>query len=246
MRKFFSIGISELIVIPIILPFFIILFSLTNEAKLEFIISPAKNPEIKTMTIHPNLKAISIGGQMGYAYQPMWIEDQEQREIIQLLTDENGDFVAALDSSSLITHEGKHKVIVYTGITTSETPLVRSNTVEFFIDKNFNVILDPKSAKDVILLNSDMTKSEFEAEQRKYDLKIVSSVEYYPSIYKPLSYKETFYRFIILERIIYLILILFIPYALMMRWRRKKSRHESFWSLGDGIYFQHNHSFPRH
>lgn len=243
LKKLFSIKISELIFISAFIP--LIGFSLSG-INLNLDIFPPENPKNKVITTHPNLRALSIEGHMGYANRLMWLEDQEQEEVVQLYTDENSNFIAALDNSSLITQVGSHKVIAYMGITTSETSLIKSNVADFFIDKNFNVILDPESSKGITVLSSDMTKSEFEATQKKYNVRVVGSSKYFPLIYRALSYKETFFRFTVYKRVIYLILLLFVPYALMMRWRRKKSRHESFWSLGDGIYFQHNHSFPRH
>lgn len=240
LKKLSSIKISELIVVTIFLPF--VILSLTNRVKLELVISPSENPAIKTITVHPNPRALSIGGQMGYANQLMWLEDQEQKEIIKLYTDENSNFIAALDSSSRLTRVGSHRVVALIEIVQDKTILLESEVLRYTIDNEFNVTLDPASRRTIAFRIQNITDDELKALQSKHQLSILSLDRNQEIKSQWTSIKEMFFWFAVYNWTIYAILLLFVPYLIVKRWRRKKAEHQSFWSLGRGIYFKHGHT----
>ncbi|MBU1165232.1 hypothetical protein KKA15_06785 [Patescibacteria group bacterium] len=239
LKKLLSIRISELIVLVVFVP---ILGSLLNNQNVNVSVTvpPPQDPEITAVTVHPNLKAlsISVAGETIYNTQLIWLEDQAVGEAVELTTDTGGYFVAALDESSQLTTVGPHQVIALLEIEQNETILLKSNIVTYTIDEKFDVVLDPING-DVALTVSNITEDEFTNLQERYKLRVLPSSDYEQLKYRWLSYEQMFSWFTVFEWTIYVIILLFIPYLLIRRWRRKKAEHKSFWSLGDGIYFQH-------
>lgn len=241
-KKLFSIKISELIIIVVFIPSLLIFVNNQN-VNVGVTVLPPQDPQITTITVYPDLKAlsISISGETIYNTQLMWLEDQEVGEAVELTTDTGGYYIAALDNSSLLTSIGTHKVIAWTTIEQEDITVLVSNVLAYSVDEQFNVTLEPLSG-DIILLTDNITQDEFNALVDKYKLSVLSSSEYEQLHYQRLSYEEMFSWFTVYKWIIYIIIIVFVPYLLISRWRRKKAEHKSFWSLGDGIYFQHGQS----
>lgn len=249
LKKFSLIEISELIVVLIIIVMGDVLvnfsFAAETELRLRILPSPESEitkPQITTIIVYPNLKALSIGGDMGQSNKTMWLEDLEQDEISQLLTDENSDFIAALDHSCLTARKGLHRVVVYIATAEDESVLLSSDIVTFTIDDDFNVILDPSSANDVTLSSHNITRNELEDLQSKYQLKIIGAGDIQPLINRLKSYTELVDRYVIWRWVIIIYSGLAIIFLIVRRWLRKRSQHKSFWSLGNGIYLPHNNS----
>lgn len=244
LKKFFSIEISELIVLVVFFPFLWILLLNNQSVNVSVIVEPLQDPQITTLTVYPNLKAlsISISGEAIYNTQLMWLEDQEVGEAVELTTETSGYFVAALDSSSQLTSVGSHQVIAIIEIEQDEVILLISEILAYSIDEEFNVTLDPFSGNDVILLTDDITEDEFKALQNKYQLSVLSSNEYERLKYRRLSYEKMFSWFTVFQWTIYIITLVFVPYLLIRRWRRKKNQGKSFWDLGNGVYLPKDHS----
>jgi len=238
LKKLFSIRISELIVLVVFIPS---LWALSNNQNINLSVTilPPQDPQITTITVYPDLKALSISGEAIYNTQLMWLEDQEVGEAIELTIDTGGHYVAALDNSSQLTSVGTHKVIAWTTIEQDEVILLESNVLTYSIDEKFNVALDSISRDDVTLLTDSITEDEFKDLQDKYQLSVLSPSEYERLKYQRLYYEKMRPWFTVFRWIIYIIVLVFVPYLLISRWRRKKAQHKSFWSIGKGIYFQH-------
>lgn len=241
-KKLSSIRISELIIIVVLFPS---LWALLNNQNINIGVTvlPPQDPEITEITAYLNLKAlsISVAGETIYNTQLMWLEDQSTGQAIELTTDTSGHFVAALDSSSQWTSVGTHQVIALIEIEQKEIILLKSNVLSYTIDEQFNVTLDPFS-EDVNLLTANITVDEFKSLQDRYQLSLVSSADYALLKNRWLSFARMFFWFTVFEWTIYIITLVFVPYLLFRRWRRKKSEHQPFWALGKGIYFQHANS----
>ena len=236
-KKLFSIEISELVAIVVLVPS-LYAFANNQNVNIGVTVPPPRDPLITTITAYPNLKALRISGETIYNTQLMWLEDQEVGEAVELTTDTGGYFVAALDNSSQLTGVGTHKVIAWTTIEQEEVIVLVSNVFAYSVDEQFNITIDPSSS-DITLLRENITQDEFNALQDKYKLSVLSSSEYEQLHYQRLSYEKMFSWFTAYQWTIYIIILVFVPYLLIRRWRRKKAEHKSFWSLGDGIYFKH-------
>lgn len=238
-KKLFSIRISELIVLVVFIPSLWVFLNNQN-VNVGVTVLPPQDPEITTITTYPNLKSlsISISGEAIYNTLLMWLEDQEVGEAVELTIDTSGYFVAALDNSSQLTSVGSHQVFAWTTIEQEEVIILKSDVLFYSINEQFDITLDSASS-DVTLLEEDITEDEFKALQDKYKLSILSSDEYEQLRYQRLSYEKIFSWLTVFQWTIYIIVLLFVPYLLIRRWKRKKGEHKSFWSLGDGIYFQH-------
>ncbi len=178
-KKLFSIEISELIVLVVFVPSLWALLNNQN-VNLSVTVAPLEDPQITTLTVYPNLKAlsISISGEAIYNTQLMWLEDREVGEAVELTTETGGYFVAALDNSSQMTSIGSHRVIALMEIEQDKVILLISDVLAYSIDEQFNVTLDPFSGNDVTLLTDNITEDEFKALQDKYQLSVLSSSEY--------------------------------------------------------------------
>ncbi len=239
-KKLLSIEISELIVAVAIIPS---LWAFLGDGNVNVSVSvpPPQDPLITTVTVYLNLKALSISGETIYNTQLMWLEDQEVGEAVELTTDTGGYYVAPLDNSSSFTSVGTHEVIAWTTIKQEEVILLVSNVLAYTVDEQFNITLDP-SSDGIILLTDTISEDEFKALQDKYKLSVLSSSDYEQLKYQRLGYEKMFFWFTAYQWSIYIILLAFVPYLIIRRWRRKKAEHKSFWSLGDGIYFKHEQS----
>ena len=230
--------ISELIGIAALIPFTILAAS---NVSVSVTILPPQAPEITSITAYPNLEAISIEGETVYNTQLLWLEDQVHGEAIQVVTDEKGNFVAALDSSSLATQEGPHKIVALIELVGEKALLLESNEVQYSIDENYNVIKEPFSDYDIIVSDQNITQDELGEMQKQYQLSILSSNKNQPLTYQASSYKKMSFWFIVWQWAILILSGTLIILLVIMRWRRKRFQHESFWSLGKGIHFR-----PRH
>lgn len=241
-KKLLSIRISELIVLVVFVPS-LWAFLQNQNVNVSVNVPPPQDPEITTITVYPNLKSLSINisGETIYNTQLMWLEDQEVGEAVELTTDTGGYFVAALDASSQLTSVGSHQVFAWTTVEQEEVIMLKSDVLIYFVDEQFNITLDPAS-DNVTLLTDDITEDEFKALQNKYQLSILSSDDYEELEYQRLSYEKMYSWFTVFQWVIYSILLIFVSYLIIKRWQRKKKKHKSFWSLGDGIYLEHGQS----
>jgi len=238
-KKLSAIKISELISISIVVP--ILGFNLSLNTNISQIINPTPDPQITAINIHQNLRAISIEGDTECPDELLWIEDLEQEEIFQLTTDHEGGFILAADDTMLIAQPGSHKIIAFMGVTSSKDPILKSNEVNYYIDQDYNAGLDLSGDSQVIMTTYDSTRSEIAQLQKQYNQNYIGSSSNHPLSYEALSYKNTVFWITVFEYVIIALMLIFIPFAIIRRWRRKKARHESFWSLGKGIYFDQKH-----
>lgn len=241
-KKLFSIRISELIIIVVLFP--PLWFLLNNQnINIGVTVPPPQDPKITTITAYPNLKAFSIGiaGKTIYNTQLIWLEDQAIGKAVEVITDTGGYFVATLDESSHLASVGSHKVIALIEFGQDQVIILKSNVLAYTIDEQFNITLDPLSS-DVTLLTANITEDALKGLQDKYQLSVLSSNDYAQLKNRWLSFERMFFWFTVFEWTIYVIILLYVPYLLVRRWRRKKAEHKSFWSLGRGIYFKHDYS----
>lgn len=239
-KKIFSIEMSELVVIVVFAPFLLAILNNQN-INIGVTVPPPQDPKITTVIAYPNLKAPSIGiaGKTIYNTQLIWLEDQVTGQAIELITDTDGYFVATLDESSQFTSVGAHQVIALIEIEQDEVILLKSNVLSYSIDEQFNITLEPFS-EGITLLTANITEDSLKGLQDKYQLSILSSNDYAQLKNRWLSFEQMFFWFTVFEWTIYVIVLLFVPYLLIRRWKRKKAEHKSFWSLGRGVYFQHD------
>lgn len=238
-KKISSIKVSELISMAIVIP--VLGISLSLNTNISQIINPANDPQITAINIHQNLKTISIEGETDYPDELIWIEDLEQEEIFQLTTDQEGNFILGADDTMLIARPGQHKIIAFMGATSNKDPILKSDEVNYFIDSDYNAGLDLSGDNQVTMTTYDTTKSEIAQLQKQYSQNYIGSSSNHPLSYQALSYKNTVFWMTVFEYVIIILLFLFIPFATIRRWRRKKASNESFWRLGKGIYFDPKH-----
>ncbi|GEM_PF-3563312 len=235
-KKFLFARLSELIILVPLVPFVLFLNSQNINVKLS--VPPPQDPKITTIIVYPKLRAIGIVGETVYNRQVVWLEDQQVGEAVEVTTDTNGHFVAALDSASAFVRSGAHRVLALMEIEQDKVFLVKSNALVYSINDQFEVTLDPASRGDINLQISDITEEEFKALQSTYRLRILSVDEHQQLAYREMGLREILFWFTVFQWIIYIILLAVIPFFIFLRWRRKKSQHQSFWSIGKGIYFQ--------
>lgn len=242
LKKLFSIRVSELVIIVGLVP--ILVFLLDNQnVNIGVTVLPPQNPVITTITVYPDLKALSIGvaGETIYNTELIWLEDIVIGKAIELTTDTGGSFVAALDDSSQWTSVGVHKVIALMEIEQDEVILLKSNLLIYSIDEQFNITLNQQSG-DIKLLTDNITEEEFQGLQDKYQLTVLKPDNKILLKNRGSSYEKMSTLYPVFEWTIYVIVLLIIPYLIIKRWRRKKTEHKSFWTLGKGIYFKSAHS----
>ena len=240
-KKLFSIRISELIVLVLFVPIFGTLLSNQN-INIGVTVALPQEPKMTSITVHPNLRALSIVVETVYNTQLMWLEDQETGQAVELTTDKEGYFVVALDNSSQLTQVGRHRVLALIEIVQDKTILLESEVLWYTIDDEFNVTLDPARRRPTALQIQNITTDELKALQSKHQLSVLSADRY--QLLKSLrtSSQKILFWFAVYRWIIYAILLLYVPFLIIKRWRRKKAKHQSFWSLGQGIYFKHRHT----
>jgi hypothetical protein len=235
-KKFLFARLSELIILVPLVPFMLFLNSQSIDVNLS--VPPPQDPKITTIIVYPKLRAIGIVGETVYNRQVVWLEDQQVGEAVEITTDTNGHFVAALDSASAFVRPGAHQVVALVEIEQDKVFLVESNVLVYSIDDQFKVTLDPASRGDISLQISDITEEEFKALQATYQLRTLSADERQLLAYREMGLRAILFWFTVFQLIIYIILLVVIPYFILLRWRRKKAQHQSFWSIGKGIYFQ--------
>jgi len=235
-KKLKSIKISELIVVGIVIP--LTFAGMSPSVNFSQEIMPIPDVQIKTIIFNPDLKILQIEGQTIFKNETLWIDDQEQGEVIKLTTDSNGRFIAAMDDSYLSASVGSHEIIAYVGVTNITTPLTGSSKAQYTINENYNVSLDLSKSQGITLLGGEIITSDLKVEQEKYQMKLVSQRESQPTIYKALSYKGVVFWQTVLKIFTLVIVVLIIVLAIIKRQRRKKALGQSFWSLGKGIYFK--------
>lgn len=238
LKKLSSIKISELIVLIVFMPIFGTLLNSQN-VNIGVTVALPQNPKMTSITVHPNLRALSIVVETIYNTQLMWLEDQETGQIIELTTDKEGYFIAALDNSNRLTQVGTHRLMALIEIVQDKTILLESKVLWYTIDNEFYITLDPASRRSTALRIQNITTDELKALQSKYQFSVLSADRY--QLIKSLwtSSQKILFWFAVCRWIIYAILLLFVPYLIIARWRRKKAENKSFWSIGRGIYFQH-------
>lgn len=236
-KKLHSIRISELIVIGSFIPF-VFLISQGN-VNVGVTAAPPQAPEITTITVHPNLRAITIAGESIYNTAKLYLEDTSRGRAVELSTDKDGRFVAALDPSQF-TKTGTHQVRAIIEIKQNNRYYyLESDLVTYSLDKNFNLVLDPADRSEVSVLTQDIASDKFKARQSQHRLLALRPSEYQVFTETLSYYQEMNFWLTVYKWIIYLILITFIPFALLKRWQRKKAEHQSFWHLGNGVYVNH-------
>jgi len=237
-RKLSAVKISELIVIASFIPF--ILFTSSGNVNVGVTVAPPQPPKITAITVHPTLRAITIAGESIYNTEKVYLEDTSRGRAVELSTDEEGRFVAALDPSQF-TKTGTHQVRAIMEIRQEEYILLESSLITYSLDKNFNLTLDPANRQAVALLIEDITSDELARRQEASRLRTLSFTEYQALNGELEAYQEMDFWLTVYEWTIYLILVTFIPFALLKRWHRKKAEHQPFWSLGNGVYIHSKH-----
>jgi len=235
-KKLFTIKFSELIVISITVP--LTFAGMAPSVNFAQVIKPIPDLQIESIMFNPDLKILIIEGQTSFPNESLWIDDQEMGEVIQLTTDSNGRFIAAMDDSYLSASIGSHEIIAYVGATNITTPLTGSSTAQYSIDENYNVSLNLSKGEGITLLGGDIITADLKNQQQKYQMKLVSRRDSQPTIYKAISYRGVVFWQTVLKVITYAVILLIIIIAVIRRRRRKKAMGQSFWSLGKGIYFK--------
>jgi len=230
-----SIQISELIVFIAFMPFFGI--NLAKNTTLNQIIYSAQKPVFTSITVHKNVRAISIAGTTEFPNQRIRIENAIQEEIIELTTDDGGKFIAVLGSSFQSSQPGKHEVLTTVKGSSTASPMIASERLGFTIDDNFLITLDEGDSDTVTLQYRDISREDIASLQTQYHLTLVTSPGFMPGLYREISYEHLIRFYTAFSRIIYGLVGAFALFAFTRRWQRKTASGKSFWSLGKGIYF---------
>lgn len=234
--------ISELISVFVVIPLILLVQSNAN-INVSVFVAPPQDPIITEIISHPNLNALTIKGESIYNTETVQIEDQIQRQAVEVVTDVEGNFTAVIDGSSKLTWEGPHKIVAYIHIKQDQVIVLESDEVLFDIDEKFNVVFDSANTKDVLLSVNKITTEEIEILQTQNDFSILPHAHYeafkgYVSSYRNLSQLYQSYQLVI-----YLLILFFFLFAMTRRVKRKKANGQSFWSLGKGIYFPQERKF---
>lgn len=245
-KRIFLTKISEFLVILFMAIGFVGFYMVGTAAETHLMLSVfvPKEPKIDSITIYPNINAVSFNGQMGYAEKITWLDDQESGEIIQFLTNEDSKFTAALSSTSLMLQPGLHKVVAYLNLMGKDKKegLIKSNVVGYLIDENSKLILDPQSSKDVVISTQDISLGEFRSLQQKFQVSIVRPSQSAQVNYWLEGYQEAYVWFIVWEWSVVFIYLVSVCVLIYQRWRRKKRQGQSFWSIGKGVYLDLGHN----